>query len=440
MSSLYAALAAAVLLGSLSLPFYGYWWATFALFAIFRYARLLVAFCAYWTFKPRPMARTPRFTASDVSVVVPTKFSVPAEHIACLKNILSARPRQVIVVTAKSKLDEIKGHLTEAKIIDQCIVTDVERFDKRQQMIIALTDHVTGPIVAFADDDVQWPQTDFIPRMLACFEDDRVGAAGPGQRVQRNSNTWGFSGLVNFLGICYLERRNFNTMASNHLDGAVSTLSGRTSFYRTSIIQNNQFYDYFMASHTDDKNLTRWTFNQGWNIALQCDPKALIVTTLENDWSGFLNQATRWARGHWSGNYLVMSTTDYWWNRHVISLYLVYIAQFQSPAFVVDGFLLYSLNKAMAGAEAKAYALGYLCAWILFTKVVKIVPHFCRNPLDLCWVLPMIGFSYFHGLINIYGLITLNISSWGAKTTDAKPQETTEQSPIVTDTTTNTVN
>jgi cellulose synthase/poly-beta-1,6-N-acetylglucosamine synthase-like glycosyltransferase len=160
---------------------------------------------------------------------------------------------------------------------------------------------VIGSIVAFADDDVFWPGNDFITAMLACFENPEVGACGPSQRVCRSTDVKEFTSFTNFLGICYLERRNFNTGATNLIDGAVSTLSGRTSFYRASLIQNDAFYSYFMnaLNHDDDKNLTRWVYDQGLQITLNFSPRARIETTLETAPMMFLNQCMRWARGHW---------------------------------------------------------------------------------------------------------------------------------------------
>lgn len=44
-----------------------------------------------------------------------------------------------------------------------------------------------------------------------------------------------------------------------------------------------------------------------------------------------------------------------------------------------------------------------------FTKVIKLVGLFRRNPSDLWWLPVSILFGYFHGLVKLYALITLNM-------------------------------
>lgn len=44
-----------------------------------------------------------------------------------------------------------------------------------------------------------------------------------------------------------------------------------------------------------------------------------------------------------------------------------------------------------------------------FTKVVKLMGLFRRNPADFCYLPLSIAFGYFHGLIKLYALITLNM-------------------------------
>lgn len=280
----------------------------FVLLSVFRYLRLVVNILAYSTLKGYPRKQNPTFTSSDVSVVVPTVFKDKDEVMACLKRVRVCDPRQIIVVTKEDIVPLVYAACAEVTAaaendnekLDMVEVIGVERLNKRTQMVAALQQAVTGSIVAFADDDVFWPGKDFITAMLACFENPEVGACGPSQRVCRSTGAKDFTSLVNFLGIGYLERRNFNTGATNLIDGAVSTLSGRTSFYRASLIQNEKFYEYFMnaLNHDDDKNLTRWVYDQDFQITLNFSPKARILTTLETTPKMFLNQCLRWARGH----------------------------------------------------------------------------------------------------------------------------------------------
>lgn len=398
---------------------------TFFLLSVFRYLRLIVNIIAFANLKGHPIKSEPTFTSSDVSVVVPTVFADKAEVISCLQRIRVCNPHQLIVVTSNALVESVLAACaevtasaeTESEKLDIVQVVGVDKLNKRTQMVAALQQAVTGSIVAFADDDVFWPKNTFIDTMVACFEDSRVGACGPSQRVCRSTDLDKPTSFTNFLGICYLERRNFNTGATNSIDGAVSTLSGRTSFYRASLLQNDDFYSFFLnaANHDDDKNLTRWVYDQGLQITLQFDPNARIMTTLETKPKMFLNQCMRWARGHWRGNFRVMQTTTYWYDTHIWSLYAIYIGQFQTPAFLIDGGLLTLLYNGMSTYDSytRNAALIALVSWILFTKIVKIIPHFCEFPQDIKFIPAMIAFSYFHGLLNVYALITRDNKVWG---------------------------
>lgn len=44
-----------------------------------------------------------------------------------------------------------------------------------------------------------------------------------------------------------------------------------------------------------------------------------------------------------------------------------------------------------------------------FTKVVKLMGLFIRNPSDIMFLPVSVVFGYFHGLIKLYALITLNM-------------------------------
>ncbi|KAG9839834.1 glycosyltransferase family 2 protein, partial [Aureobasidium melanogenum] len=398
---------------------------TFFLLSVFRYLRLIVNIVAFSNLKGHPIKKNPTFKSTDVSVVVPTVFADKEEVMACLKRIRICNPLQLIVVTKDEFVPKIYAACAEVTAaaetdnekLDMVQVIGVTKLNKRTQMVAALQQAVTGSIVAFADDDVFWPGSDFITAMLACFENPEVGACGPSQRVCRSTDLDKPTTFTNFLGICYLERRNFNTGATNLIDGAVSTLSGRTSFYRASLIQNDAFTQYFLnaLNHDDDKNLTRWVYDQGFQITLNFNHRTRIMTTLETSPRMFLNQCMRWARGHWRGNFRVMQTTTYWYDTHIWSLYAIYIGQFQTPAFLIDGSLLTLLYRGMSDYDSytRNSAILALIGWILFTKIVKIIPHFCEFPQDIKFIPGMICFSYFHGLLNVYALITRDNKVWG---------------------------
>lgn len=384
---------------------------------LLRYVRAIVGMITWVTYKPKPISEKPQFRANDVTVVVPATFKTPGELVQCLRCILNCNPAAVFVITANANVDLVRTccALNSFKSVQ---VLGVTKLNKRIQMLRAL-EQVETAITVFADDDVFWPNG-YLDHLLAIFENPTVGAGGTRQRVRRSDKP----SLWNFLGICYLERRVWNNVTTNAIDGSISTLSGRTAAYRTQILKNSEFVHTFSTGSwlgrpiagDDDKALTMFLYAHGWNIALQFAPESILETTLE-DGPKYIHQCLRWARGHWRGNFTVMTNQTYWRSpRYWFGLYAIYFGQFQSPALVVDSLLFYLLCKAFASSpDYKIFASVCLGIWILFTKTVKLIPHFCRHPADLKFLPAMLAFSYLHGIINIYALFTLHHTHWGSQ-------------------------
>ncbi|KAK5169499.1 uncharacterized protein LTR77_005475 [Saxophila tyrrhenica] len=393
-------------------------------FFIFRYLRTVVGIYTWLTYKAVPILEKPTFTAADVSVVCPTTFKTPDELISCLKNIAKCMPSVIYVVTSHANVGPAKNCL-DANGLTLVQVLGVDKLNKRVQMLKAL-EVVDTPITVFADDDVQWPSHLFLDYLLAPFEDPNVGAGGTRQRViRRSGNMW------NWLGIGYLERRNWNNICANAIDGSISTLSGRTAAYRSEILQTDEFRWYFQndswrgrpLNSDDDKCLTRYVYSHGWSIKIQSDSHAILETTLEED-SKFIDQCMRWARAHWRGNFTVMENEKYWKSsRYAWGFYAIYLAQFTTPALLMDLFQFLLLQFAFGScSQSRNIAFAVLLVWIAFTKNVKLIPHLLRSPSDIKFIPVSMAFSYLHGFLNVYAAFTLTHTAWGGK--DLKALET----------------
>lgn len=93
-------------------------------------------------------------------------------------------------------------------------------------------------------------------------------------------------------------------------------------------------------------------------------------------------------------------------------LYALHFATFTSLAFVVDPLLLVSLWKATSDWDPKSRSNVFWAQVIYmfaFTKVVKLVGLFKRNPSDIMFLPVSIVFGYLHGFIKLYALFTLKM-------------------------------
>jgi cellulose synthase/poly-beta-1,6-N-acetylglucosamine synthase-like glycosyltransferase len=263
----------------------------------------------------------------------------------------------------------------------------------------------------------------YLENLIAIFEDPKVGAGGTLQRVRRsNGSSILPTSFWNVLGISYLERRVFNNLTTNAVDGSISTLSGRSSAVRTIILQNEEFSNAFSSdtfrgrvlNSDDDKFLTRWIYKHGWKIKIQ---RAVYLETTVEESSKYIYQCLRWVRARFRGNLAILRSERFIWS-FPWGIYVIYFCQFQQPMLLID-ITLYALLRAslqpFISPDTLFYSSVAFGVWLLSTKVVKMIPHFLRNPLDLIWLPVLILFAYFHSLLNVYALCTLTETSWGGK-------------------------
>lgn len=392
----------------------------FVLVFLFRYLRTFVSIWTFVTYPIMPIRSDPKYRSyRDVTVVVPTTFNFPDELVKCLRNIIACRPYDVFIVTSNANLPALQSFCDDQGFTKSVRCLAVRKLNKRKQILEALQ-HVQTEIVAFADDDVFWPTPSFLDYVLALFEDPKVGAGGPRQRVRRSGNINGWW----FLGCAYLERRVWNNLSTQAIDGSISTLSGRTALYRTEILRCDEFYHYFQTdswlgkklNSDDDKCLTRYVYSHGHSIKIQGDERATIETTFEEG-SKFLSQCLRWARAHFRGNFTVMTNNTYWRSpQYFWGFYVIYVTQFFQFALISDALLMALLIRGLGRPVSEStFEIAVFAIWILCSKLLKLMPHFILHPEDMKFIPLSIAFSYLHTFINLWSLITLHQTHWGSQ-------------------------
>ncbi|KAL8935455.1 MAG: hypothetical protein Q9216_005411 [Gyalolechia sp. 2 TL-2023] len=392
---------------------------TFAILWLWRYLRLMVHIVSAWTLKPIQPAPIPRFTAVDVTIILPTLGTDDNNFRRCLLSIHACRPQAVIVVTPRASIVRKVCH--DLNLGHFQIVT-APRANKRLQMIQGI-EHVKTSIIVFADDDVFWPSTS-LTYMLAPFEDSSVGAVGPLVTLDRpkNGNVW------DFLSAAYLVRWNFDVSASSHIDGGMSCLSGRTFAVRADILQSAAFTVGFaeetwffgipLSKADDDNYVTRWLVNHGWKIKVQTAPQAELSTVLSSH-SVFVHQCIRWCRTTWRSNITSMFVDRRIWKDQPWCSYALHLSTFNPPPAILEALLAYLLHHAYDNGQpfswfpaSRSSALFLLALWILFSKTIKLWPHFYRYPADLKFLPASIAYGYAHGFIKLYSLLTLHRTTW----------------------------
>ncbi|RYP12750.1 hypothetical protein DL765_007188 [Monosporascus sp. GIB2] len=384
-----------------------------------------IVFCVlcHWLYKSKAIPNKPTFTADDVTVIIPTIHNVFEELRPSLESILACRPHQLILVTTSDKHEALKKLAETLPAPNSIRVMYTAVANKRLQVCEALPE-VKTTITIMADDDVTWPST-LMPWILAPFENPKMGGVGTCQRVRREPNGSLSTKIFNWLGAAYIERRNFEISATHNIDGGTSCMSGRTGAYRSEILTSHDFLEGFKTERwrdyilnaDDDNFVTRWLVSHQWETWIQYERECEIETTLENGMK-FLYQCSRWARSNWRSNWTSIARERYVWRQQPWCTYALHIATFTSLAFLCDPLIIYALWWGTEGWELQTRQRLFWAQIIFvfgFTKVVKLVGLFRRHPSDIIYLPVSVIFGYFHGLIKLYALMTLNMTSWGSR-------------------------
>ncbi|KFG78410.1 putative polysaccharide synthase Cps1 [Metarhizium anisopliae] len=400
-----------------------FWAYLFWILWLHRYVRLLVHCLSHWTYKSKPLPANPKYTNQDVTVVVPTIHDNPEELKPSLRSLLACNPACLYLVTPYDKFEALKRAAEQLGVENVQVLSNTIA-NKRRQLCEAIPS-IETPITVLADDDVTWPSK-MLTYLLAPFEDDKMGGVGSCQRVKRVWYEPWSTRIWNWLGAAYIERRNFEITATHNIDGGTSCMSGRTVAYRTEILKGHDFLSEFQNEkwgegtlNTDDDNfITRWLVKNRWKTWIQYDPECELETTLENSMELFVLQCIRWARSNWRSNWTSLFIEGHVWKQQMWCTYALHIATFTSLAFLVDPLLLLSCWQATADWDTAQRERAFWAQFIFmfgFTKVVKLVGLFKRNPSDIVFLPVSIIFGYFHGLIKIYALLTLRTTTWGSR-------------------------
>lgn len=216
-------------------------------------------------------------------------------------------------------------------------------------------------------------------------------------------------------------------------------MSGRTCAFRSDILKDVNFlkgfceekWGGFQLNADDDNFITRWLVNHGWDTWIQYENECMLETTLENN-PKFLAQCLRWARSNWRSNYTTLFVDRTVWYRQPWSVYLIYSATFTSLGLLWDPafFVLYSVASRNWTEASRYWGWWVVCAIYIYSKNIKLIGLYRRNPYDIRYFPLVVAFGLFHGFIKIYALYTWNETSWGSRP-DGDIDDRERMSPLV---------
>ncbi|KAJ2903098.1 glycosyltransferase family 2 [Zalerion maritima] len=406
-----------------------FWLCVFCFFWLHRYVRLIVHCISHWSYKSVPLPLKPTYDSKHVTVIIPTIHNAFEELRPSLLSILACDPYELILVTTAEKQENLK-EVVKTLGYPNIRVLYTGMANKRLQVCAALPT-VKTRITVMADDDVTW-QPAMLPWLLAPFEDKKMGGVGTCQRVKRVFNDSWEARIFNWLGAAYIERRNFEISATHNIDGGTSCMSGRTGAYRSEILNNGEFLQNFQTERwgkytmnaDDDNFVTRWLVNHQWKTWVHAldglDPTGEATGLV---WFGNVISTGKFCPFIFSRcihpqRQPVADPASTTTSQQPWCSYALHLATFTSLAFLTDPMFLASLWWVSADWDPTLRRRVWWSQFIFmfaFTKVVKLVGLFRKNPHDIMYLPISIVFGYIHGFIKLYALFTLNMTSWGSR-------------------------
>lgn len=396
------------------------WLAIFCTIFSFRYTRLLGHLIGHSNYKPSTPSLEPSFGRKDVTVIISTVAPNKPEFQECVRGVLANFVASIIVTTVGADLKEdcrialenlsFYAHGTSLSVVA------VSRPNKRRQIHQAMT-YVDTAITIIADDNAFWRSENFIPSVLAPFDNAKVGMVATKQRPRRTTpGEWSWKSISNFLACNYFERQNWEIRASNAIDGGVFVIPGSTAVYRTEFLSDEHllaqlhnnvfFFGLFMRPSTGaDGFLTRSALKSSWRVRYQ-DTEDATVEVETRAGSGFHDQLVRQARATCRNNHVMLGSPEFLF-RYTWSALNVYWASITNFALLWDIALIFSMVKAsQAGTAFSSGVVVLLILWIIATKTVKIMSHLYQTPVDFPLLITQVAFGYIHSFYKLWALIT----------------------------------
>ncbi|KAM0414715.1 hypothetical protein ACHAPT_013454 [Fusarium lateritium] len=405
------------------------WTKIFITLFVVRYTRLVGHVLGSWIYRPSEITPDPAFTRGDVTVIIPTVEPQGPNFRECILSIIANQPHRILVVTVGSQLYKVCNEILEG-IGNETHYTGMSlaalpEASKRRQVAHAVR-RVRNAITILADDHVFWPEN-FIPSVLAPLDDPSVGMVATKKRVRRMTpGEWSWPSIVNFIACNHLQRHNWELRTSNAIDGGVFLISGGTAVYRTEVLDaqllerlcSEKFFFGRLGGTglgpDDDNFLTREAMKKGWRIFFQDTEDGTIDTTL-GEWPRFRGQLLRRARTTFRSNPVMLRDPVFLF-RYPWSAFMVYWAGLVNFALFWDTALILSLVK-IKGIHPAEIVLFLI--WMLWTKVVKIIPNLYKHPCDVPFGIFQVLFGYVHSFLKLWALLTFWDCDWSVRNLDA---------------------
>lgn len=405
------------------LPFYVgmFRWSMFLIFKV-------IPALLYRQVKPRDLDReTGRiyYRPSDVTVVVPVYQPGPSfpDNMASLAQKSPNTLIAVADVTCYEDTCSIFAKVQELYPNVTCRVIKEYKPGKRPALVAGLKETRTA-IIAFVDDDTQWVPMDFLPNLILPFSyDERCGGVGCKQVMRPKGKRPDIYEIVSDMR---LSARYIEIRATTFVDKCCSCISGRTMAFRTNIIQNEDFYNFFLnekffgmqLQSGDDKALTRYLISHDYKQYHQLNNDCKLTTTFESGMR-FIKQNIRWSRNTFRSDFSALFIERRIWHRDKFTAIVLFDKMF-IPFFMMYGLLLVPI---LATVKRNYIMFVLWIIWLIFSRMVKLSYYLVEKPWRILSMPAFIIWQYIAAIIKIYAMVTCYNRTWGTRDITVKDGE-----------------
>lgn len=221
----------------------------------------------FYRHRARPAKRAGGFSPADATIIRPT-VQPKRGLIDALKSWLANHPREIMVVTTIPWLTSVKELIQ--KVNDARIITlhTIGGRGKRPALVKGIQ-QARIPVVALVDDHIAWSLNTLNGLLNSLSESRDVGGVTPIKNNKDPQMT-----ALRAIAATRLNRSNVaNATMAYFANGQVIVCSGKTSAYRTEILQDPSFLDHFNRDlwmnkyplvSGDDVAITYWLYRNGW--------------------------------------------------------------------------------------------------------------------------------------------------------------------------------
>jgi hypothetical protein len=213
---------------------------------LLRYTRVAMSIIGNLRYRPTSRSTSPKFKASDLTVVIPTTDIMPETFHRVVRSVLAHSVAKLVISTAGPKVEKDEEAFRFLCSDQRIVLLHRDVASPREQTAHAMK-YVDTPLLILQDDHTYLPnKNSFLQYTLAPFEEPSTGAVGVGLEARHRQHAFSLAGFWNFLEMTYRVRRHYEYCGTFGIDHGVSTLSGRFGAVRTEIYASKDFLNAYL--------------------------------------------------------------------------------------------------------------------------------------------------------------------------------------------------